>query len=125
MRNADMMPRRPLSVTIISCLFIAAGTIGLAYHLPEFRGQFKLEFVWVSVVRLLAIVAGLLMLRGVNGARWLLLAWMLFHVILSAFHSLRELAMHALLLVVIAYLLFRPKPSAYFRAGRTSSVEGN
>jgi len=109
------MNRRPLSVTVISWLFIAAGAIGLAYHLTEFKGQFEYGLALVSLVRLLAILSGLFMLRGSNWARWLLLVWILYHVILSAFHSLSELAIHSLLLVVVAYFLLRPKASAYFR----------
>jgi hypothetical protein len=112
------MNRRPLSVTVISWLFVAAGAIGLAYHLTEFKGQFEYGLVWVCIVRFLAIVSGLFMLRGSNWARWLLLVWIVYHVILSAFHSLSELAMHSLLLVVVAYFLFRPKASAYFHAAR-------
>lgn len=117
------MNRRPLSVTVISWLFIAAGTIGFVYHLTEFKGQFKYELVWVCLVRLFAIVAGLFMLRGSNWARWLLLVWIVYHVILSAFHSLSELAVHSLLLVVVAYFLFRPKASAYFRAASAPHPE--
>jgi hypothetical protein len=90
------MNRRPLSVTVISWLFVAAGAIGLAYHLTEFKGQFEYGLVWVCIVRFLAIVSGLFMLRGSNWARWLLLVWIVYHVILSAFHSLSELAMHSL-----------------------------
>ena len=112
------MNRRPLSVTVIGWLFVAAGVIGFAYHLTEFKaqGQFEYDLVWVCLVRLLAILSGLFMLRGSNWARWLLLVWMVYHVILSAFHSLSELAMHGLLLGVVAYFLFRPQASAYFRA---------
>jgi hypothetical protein len=111
------MNRRPLSVTIISWLFIAAGTVGFAYHITEFKahGQFQYDLVWVSLVRLLAILGGVFMLRGKNWARWLLVVWIAFHVVLSAFHTLFELAMHSLLLVVIAYILFQPNASAYFR----------
>lgn len=112
------MNRRPVSVTIISWLFIAAGVIGFAYHVTEFKAQrpFEYEVVWVCLVRLLAILSGLFMLRGSNWARWLLLVWIAYHVVLSAFHSLSELAMHGLLLGVVAFFLFRPQASAYFRA---------
>ena len=48
------------------------------------------------------------MLRGRNWARWGALAWMLFHVILSAFHALHEFAIHAVFLAIMARLLFRP-----------------
>jgi 4-hydroxybenzoate polyprenyltransferase len=109
------MNRRPLSVTVISWLFVAVGAIGLAYHVPEFKRLFEYDLVLGSLVRLLAILSGLFMLRGSNWARWLLLVWIVYHVILSAFHSLSELAMHSLLLVVVAYFLLRPKASAYFR----------
>jgi hypothetical protein len=114
------MNRRPLSITVISWLFVAAGAIGLAYHLTELQGQFEYGLVLVCILRLLAILAGLFMLRGSNWARWLLLVWIAYHVILSAFHSLSELAMHTLLLGVVAYFLFRPKASAYFRAARAT-----
>lgn len=102
---------------MISCLFIAAGTIGFTYHLTEFKARgFDFELALICFVRLLAVIAGLFMLRGSNWARWLLLAWIVYHVILSAFHSLSELVMHALLLGVVAFFLFRPRASAYFRA---------
>jgi hypothetical protein len=118
-KSRDNMNSRPLSVTLISCLFIAAGAIGFAYHVTEFKqGQVEYDLVLVCFVRLLAILAGLFMLRGRNWARWLLLVWIVYHVILSAFHSLSELAMHSLLFGVVAYFLFRPQASAYFRAAR-------
>jgi hypothetical protein len=111
------MNKRPLSVTIIGWLFIAAGAIGLAYHATEFKVhvQFPYELIWVLLLRLFAIVCGLFMLSGNNWARWGLLLWLAYHVVLSAFHSFSELAMHSLLLALVAYFLFRPKTSAYFR----------
>ena|SRR5438093_10722685 len=118
------MKKRPLSITIISWLFVAAGVIGLAYHATEFTAQrpFEYDFVWVCFVRLLAILCGVFMLRGSNWARWLLLVWIAFHVILSAFHSRFELVIHGLLFAVIAYFLFRPQASAYFRGTRNGNV---
>jgi len=111
------MNKRPRSISVISWLFVAAGAIGLAYHATEFKVDrpFQYDVVWVCLVRLLAILCGVFMLRGSNWARWLLLVWIAYHVILSAFHSLSELAMHTLLLGVVAYFLFRPRASAYFR----------
>ena len=55
------------------------------------------------------------MLRGCNWARWLALAWIAFHVVLSAFHSLPEFALHAVLCAVFAYFLLRPDAALYFR----------
>ena len=115
--------KRPRSVTFIGWLYIAAGTIGLVYHAAEFkRGAFQYELLWVCLVRLLAVVGGVFLLRGNNWARWLAGAWMAYHVVLSAFHPVRELVVHALFLILIAYMLFRPAASAYFRSGPPSAL---
>ena len=116
------MKKRPRSITIIGWLFVGAGTIGLAYHATKFKAQrpFEYELIWVCIVRLLAILSGVFILRGSNWARWALLVWLAYHVILSAFHSLSEMAMHSLLLGVVAYFLFRPQASAYFRGASTA-----
>ena len=118
------MKKRPLSITIISWLFVAPGVIGLAYHATEFKAQrpFEYDVVWVCFVRLLAVLSGALMLRGSNWARWLLLVWMAYHVVLSVFHSPFELVIHSLLFAAVAYFLFRPQASAYFRGRRNGNV---
>ena len=110
------MNKRPLSITVVGCIFIAAGVIGFGYHVTELRTHPPLEVVWVCVLRLLAILGGVFVLRGKNWARWLVLAWIAYHVVLSAFHHFFELAVHAALLALIAYILFRPRASAYFRS---------
>jgi hypothetical protein len=117
------MNKRPLSVTVISVIFLVAGVIGLVYHATEFKSQtpFRYDLVWVSLVRLLAIICAVFMLRAGNWARWLLVIWIAYHVVLSAFHSASELIIHSLLLVVVAYFLFRPSTSLYFRAGQRSA----
>jgi hypothetical protein len=114
------MNKRPRSVTVIGCLFVVAGVIGLAYHGAEFKAKrpFDNDIVWVLLVRLLAILGGVFLLRGSDWARWFLLIWMAYHVILSAFHSMFEMIMHCLLFAVIAYFLCRPQASAYFRNTR-------
>lgn len=111
------MNKRPFSVTVIGYVFVAAGVIGIAYHATEFKIQDPFEFhvVWACLVRLLAIVGGVFVLRGNNWARWLLLIWIAYHVSLSAYHSVSELVVHGLLFAVVAYVLFRPRASAYFR----------
>ena len=115
------MNKRPLPVTIIAWLYVVAGVVGLAYHATEFKvaRPFEGDVLWVCFVRLLAIVAGAFMLRGRNWARWLSIAWMAWHVVLSTFHPLSELIMHSVLLVMFGFFLFRPGASAYFRNGRT------
>ena len=118
------MNKRPPSVTIIGWLYIAMGTIGFAYHFTEFKAQdpFQYDIVWVELVRLTAIVCGVYLLRGHNWARWLALAWIAYHVILSGFHSLSQLAIHSLLCAVCAYFLFRPPVTRYFRAARAEAT---
>ena len=114
------MSKRPRSITVISWIFAATGIVGLAYHATEFKAEspFQYDLFWVFLVRLLAIICGVFMLRGSNWARWGLLGWIAYHVILSAFHSPTELVMHGLLFAVVAYFLFRPHVSAYFRGAR-------
>jgi hypothetical protein len=113
------MTKRPLSVTVIGCLFVAVGAIGFAYHASEFNSQHPFEFVivWALLVRLLAVLAGVFLTRGQNWARWLLLGWVAYHIILSAFHSVSQLVAHGLLFAVVAYVLFRPAASVYFSRG--------
>jgi hypothetical protein len=113
------MNGRPLPVTIIACIYIDTGAFGIAFHLNEFHAEgrpFQHDILWITLVRLLAVVAGAYMLRAANWARWLALLWMAFHVVLSAFHSLPEFAMHAVLFVVFAYFLLRPAANQYFGA---------
>jgi hypothetical protein len=121
------MNKRPLAVLVIGWIFILAGVVGLTYHLTELNPQrpFENDAIWVLLVRLLAIIGGLFMLRGSDWARWLLVMWMAYHIILSAFHSMFELITHTVLLAVIAYFLFRPHVSAYFRAERASQANPN
>ena len=115
------MNKRPLAVTIIGFVYIATGAIGATYHLIAFKVQhpFQYDIVWVELVNLVAILCGACMLRGRNWARWLALAWIAFHVVLSAFHTLPELAIHSLFLAILVYFLFRRPATHYFRAGRT------
>jgi hypothetical protein len=111
--------RRPVSVTILACVYLAVGVVGFAYHFRELL-SLQQDIVWAELTEFLAIVCGAFMLRGHNWARWLAFAWILFHVILSALHSLSEFAIHGLLCAVIAWILFRPQAARYFRSGRSA-----
>lgn len=114
---------RPLAVTILGCLYIAVGTIGFVSHASEIRSRhaFQYDDVWVELVEVIAILSGTFMLRGHNWARWLALAWIAFHVILSAFHSWGEFAIHGLFCAAIAWFLFRPEAARYFRGAPIGS----
>lgn len=110
------MPKnRPLSITFIGCLFILVGAVGFFYHLTGFSLQHPYEDALVLAIRLLAILGGIFLLYGKGWARWVLVLWLAYHVILSAFHAMGELVMHALLLATIAYILFRSQASSYLR----------
>ena len=111
------MNQRPRSVTVLSCLFIAVGAFGLARDLTEFQ----YDHAWIWLIHFTAIVCGVYLLRGHNWARWLALARMAFHVILSGFHSWNGLVMHGLLFAMFAYVLFCPQATEYFRAPRSEA----
>jgi hypothetical protein len=107
---------RPLSVTLISYLFIASGMMGIIYHASELKEIVaRPEVSLVLLVRLLAIIGGAFTFRGANWARWLLVAWIIYHTILSFFHSTGELAMHAGFTILVALALFHTKANAYFQ----------
>ena len=112
--------KRPLPVTILAGVYIAVGTIGFIYHFTEFRARdvFQYDAIWIELTEFIAILCGAFILRGHNWARWLALAWMAFHVILSAFHALPELVIHCLFCALIAWFLFRPQATRYFRGAR-------
>ena len=112
--------QRPLSVIIIGCVYIVTGAIGFAYHFTEFKAlyPFRYDIFGVELVRLTAVVCGVYMLRGHNWARWLALAWIAFHVSISAVHALPQFAIHCLLFAVIAWCLFRPEVARHFRGTR-------
>jgi hypothetical protein len=109
---------RPRSVTILAWVYIGVGTIGFVSHFGEIHAGNAIRYdgVAAEIVEVLAIVSGAFMLGGRNWARWLGIAWMVFHVVLSAFGALHELAIHALFCAAIAWLLFRPAAGRYFQA---------
>ena len=130
------MKKRPVSIAVIGGLFIGLGTfvilanvLWLAHGQGLVHGQTEStagssasehsDLIWVFGTELLAIVAGAFLLRGQNWARWLLVAWLVFHVALSAFHDWGELAVHSLLAVMVIYFLFRAPASEYFRRTRS------
>ena len=110
--NLWLMPPRPRSITIISWIFIVFGIIALISGL--WRVEELTSHWYVHLSRFLQIVAGVFMLRGRNWARWLLVAWMAFHIVVGALHSVPILLMHVAIFSVILFFLFRRQASAYF-----------
>src|SRR5678816_4132392 len=98
------MPR-PRSVTIISWIFIIFGSVALLSGVV--RGAELKSHWYVHLSRLLQIVAGVFMLYGRNWARWLLVAWIAFHIVVSALHSVLFLLMHVAIFSVILFFVFR------------------
>jgi hypothetical protein len=110
--------KRPYEVTVMGCMFIAVGVLAFAYHLTQvhtFR-PFPIDLLEIFAVELLAFIAGLYILRGNNWARWLAVLWMAAHLIGNIFFFRQGILVHAVLLALIAYALFRPASTAYFRS---------
>lgn len=103
----------PLPVIVVALLYLAVGIIGFAYHFRSLLA-WQQDSVWAESTELLAVIIGVFLLRGQNWARWLALAWMAFHVVLSAFDSYAQSAVHAAFLVLIAWALFAPASARYF-----------
>ena len=104
--------KRPVSVWILSCLYIAVGSIGFAFYFPQLMAHQEYS-VWIELTELLAVVSGAFMLRGHNWARWLALVWMAFHVAIS-FPAYRQMAIHLTIFAWIAWVLLRPDTRRYF-----------
>jgi len=108
--------KRPISVTLISILFITAGIAGIVYHASEWKTMgMQGETISALGIRLLAIVGGIFALRGSNIARWVLVIWILYHVALSFFHSGMELFTHAAVAVMVMFALFNSRANLYFK----------
>jgi hypothetical protein len=112
------MKKAPLPVIVISVLIMLAAVFGLYGVWLNFASHTisRNQALLVVVVNLLGVVAGTLTLRGRNWARWLAVAWMAFHVVISVGHALGELTVHAVLLVLFAYGLFRADARAWFQS---------
>ena len=125
-QHAAQPTTRPRAIVATAWLFIVVGTGGIlndvlpllgpgaasAREALLVEGRMGLALIWT--VRLLAVIGGALVLHGSNRGRWLLAAWMAFHVGLSLFHSPLEAALHAAIFAALAYLLFRREAARYF-----------
>jgi hypothetical protein len=105
---------RPVSVTGVAWLFIAVGVGAFIFHLPDLLRLEKDAFP-VEITELLSVLAGVFMLRRHNWARWLALAWMAFHLAISAVPPFHGLIVHVLIFSGITYLLLRSDATQYFR----------
>lgn len=110
------MKKCPLPVLIVAIALLIAGVVGFFYHLKEFADPDQKLYVTVLVelLRIVAFVSGLLLLRANNLGRLLSIAWVLLHVVISAFNSLGETILHIVVLLIVCTLLFLPVSSNYF-----------
>ena len=112
--------KRPLSVTILGCVYIGVGSVGFVYHFREIlaRPAFHYDDLLVELIEFVAIVCGAFILRGHNWARWVALVWIACHVALSAFRAFPEFAIHGLFCAAISWILLRSEAARYFRRAR-------
>jgi len=105
--------KRPYEVTVAGWLFMVIGILNTAWHL--WKGAFDRWMIAILFLTVSAIVAGVFLLRGARWARWLALAWIAFHVVVSALNSVWDALPHASLLLVIGYVLLGPATAEYYR----------
>ncbi|HEY4901451.1 MAG TPA: hypothetical protein VIH91_11610 [Terriglobales bacterium] len=110
------MNKRPIYVTLLGYVLIAAGAIGIAYHFTEYKYTPPRGYLLVLLVRLVAVVSGVYVLRGKDWERWLSIAWIAFHLVISIFHTKEGVAVHAVVLIAFTVLLFLPAANRYFRS---------
>ena len=113
--------RRPLAVTIIACLYIAVGAVGFVAHFGSLHTG-RLDGVEMEIVAIVAIVSGLFLWRGQNRARWLVMAWMAFHVALSV-PDWGKVAVHSLFLAVLSWFLSRRRRDGIFVSRRVDETD--
>jgi hypothetical protein len=106
--------KRPFSVAFLGWLFIVVGLAALCYHLIKDRLDFWM--IPIALVEITAMVAGIFLLKGRSWARWLVLIWLAFHVVVGALDSLSSSVPHLLLLIAVGYFLFTPPDSTYFKS---------
>jgi len=104
--------RVPISVIVVAALYLSVGIGTFIFHFKDLRAP---GGIWIEATEFLAIVCGLFLLGAHNWARWLAIAWMTFHVLLSL-GDMRQLAVHSAFLVFIAWALFRADANRFFRA---------
>jgi len=114
------MKKVPLPVLIVAIALLLAGVVGFIYHLKDFYDPAEKLYVVVLVelLRIAAIVSGMLLLRASNSGRWLAIGWVLLHVVISVFNSWSQTIIHIIVLIIVSILLFLPISSLYFNRKR-------
>jgi uncharacterized membrane protein HdeD (DUF308 family) len=105
--------KRPIQVTMLGWLFIVVGLVALIYRLSA--SPLDRSTVPIALVEMVAVAGGIFLLRGARWARWLVLAWLALHVVVSALNSVWASLPHLVLLIVVGYFLLGPPGSGYFQ----------
>ncbi len=111
--------KRPWPVVVIACLYLLVGVLGFAAHFRELI-QHHPDAMGIELTELVGAISGVGLLMRKQWARWLALVWILFHVALSLFHPIRELAIHTAFCVLIIWALFRAETRDWFRGQRAA-----
>ncbi|PWT90397.1 MAG: hypothetical protein C5B55_09840 [Blastocatellia bacterium] len=118
------MTKRPIYVTLIGLFFIVLGTLALGGGLMDLFNSMRGhpvrnsigELLIMCLTRLIGLIAGVFLLKRKNWARWLCIAWMAFHVILTLLPppKVPQLVIHIVFLSLLLFFLFRPRANEYF-----------
>lgn len=106
--------KRPWPVMVIAVLYLLVGIAGFSFHLSELLARHP-DALAIEATELLAAISAVGLLMRQNWARWLALAWIVFHVFISLFHPLQELAIHVAFCLLIAWALFQPESARWFK----------
>lgn len=105
--------KRPIAVIIVACVYLLVGVGGFIVHFPELTAGHR-DAIAIELTEFLAVVGGTGLLLRQNWARWLALAWIVFHVALSLTDPIGKLAAHIVFCILIAWALFRPATATWF-----------
>lgn len=106
--------KRPWPVIVIAILYLLVGIAGFAFHFSELLARHSDAYA-IEVTELLAAISAVGLLMRKNWARWLALAWIVFHVCISLFHPVQELAIHVAFCLLIAWALFQRESTQWFK----------
>lgn len=111
------MRKRSIPVIIVAGVLILVGGMGFVYHLKDVNdtGISIYESIWVLVLRLVAIMCGILLLYRINWSRWLAMTWLAYHVVIGAYNSTEQMITHIVFFLLVTALLYLPVSSAYFK----------
>jgi hypothetical protein len=116
-RTARM--RLPSSILAVGVLFLALGALDVyqgAVPIVSSIGRSRIagDDMLVLAIGVAAVVGGCQLLRARSWARWLLVAWMVLHVAISAGRP-AAFGAHLAIFGGIAFLLFRSRATPHFR----------